>query len=155
MSRASSPSLPGFGYTQLLSAERMIFINDFKKTVHISGKNLYFSLSSSPLVNPAILIQPSLGLFLMAGETSVIRQERDMFKSVMPPDEFQSHPIIAVPLGLGNPYGLSLEQTEYIINRMSSDIAPNFVIDFYNHLCLDADIRVWIEEEMGRCKSSQ
>lgn len=64
-------------------------------------------------------------------------------------EEAQAHPLIVVPLGLGSPYGLSPEQADYIVNRMDSDLDSNFVSRFFEHLCLDADIRVWIEEEMG------
>lgn len=102
-----------------------------------------------PSRNPALLIQPSLDLFLGVGEAAEIRERKAMLDATSGTEEAQAHPLIVVPLGLGSPYGLSLEQAEYIVNRMDSDLDSNFVTQFFEHLCLDADIRVWIEEEMG------
>lgn len=106
------------------------------------------SPSPLPPQKPAILIQPSLDLFLAAGETAEIRRMKERLDSVSGPEESQAHPIIVVPLGLGSPYGLSPKQAEYVINRMHSDLDSRFVVRFYDHLCLDPDVRVWIEEEM-------
>ena len=102
-----------------------------------------------PSRNPALLIQPSLDLFLGVGETAEIRKRKAMLDATSGTEEAQAHPLIVVPLGLGSHYGLSPEQAEYIVNRMDSDLDSNFVTQFFEHLCLDADIRVWIEEEMG------
>lgn len=101
--------------------------------------------------NPALLIQPSLDLFLGVGETAEIRKRKARLDSVAGPDASQADPLIVVPLGMGSPYGLSLEQAEYVINRMNSDLDSHFVTSFFEHLCLDADIRVWLEKEMDRC----
>ena len=101
------------------------------------------SPSPLPPQKPAILIQPSLDLFLAAGETAEIRRMKERLDSVSGPEESQAHPIIVVPLGLGSPYGLSPKQAEYVINRMHSDLDSRFVVRFYDHLCLD-ESRGWV-----------
>lgn len=116
---------------------------------HIAEGQLFFS--TRLLQAPALLIQPSLDLLIAVGETAEMRQVKSRLDSVADPEASRTDPLIVVPLGLGTPYGLNLEQAEYAINRMSSDLNSNFVTRFFEHLCLDADIRVWLEKEMGLC----
>ena len=113
---------------------------------YIAEDKLFFS--TRHLQNPALLIQPSLDLLVAVGETPEMRKAKARFDAVATPEDSQTNPLIVVPLGLETPYGLTLEQAEYTINRMSSDLDSHFVTRFFEHLCLDADIRFWINERM-------
>ena len=111
------------------------------------GNELRFIENNQTIRKPAILIQPSLGLFLFVGESEETWKMKRMFESVQDPAEDPNIALIVVPLGLNTPYGFSARQAEYVINRMVLDVR-NFVVQFYEHLCLDDDVRVWLEDEM-------
>lgn len=113
---------------------------------YIAEDKLFFS--TRHLQNPALLIQPSLDLLVAVGETPEMRKAKARFDAVATPEDSQTNPLIVIPLALKTPYGLTLEQAEYTINRMSSDLDSHFVTRFFEHLCLDADIRFWINEKM-------
>ncbi|MDE7244969.1 MAG: hypothetical protein K2O18_13490 [Oscillospiraceae bacterium] len=118
-----------------------------KPLVRAGGNELQFIENNQTILNPAILIQPSLGLFLFAGESEETWKMKRMFESVQDPAADPNIALIVVPLGLNTPYGFSAKQAEYVINRMVRDVR-NFVVQFYEHLCLDNDIREWLEDEM-------
>ena len=115
--------------------------------VRAIGNELRFIENNQIICKPAVLIQPSLGLFLFVGESEETWKMKRMFESVQDPAEDPNIALVAVPLGLNTPYGFSAKQAEYVINRMVRDVR-NFVVQFYEHLCLDNDIREWLEDEM-------
>ena len=96
---------------------------------YIAEDKLFFS--TRHLQNPALLIQPSLDLLVAVGETPEMRKAKARFDAVATPEDSQTNPLIVVPLGLETPYGLTLEQAEYTINRMSSDLDSHFVTRFF------------------------
>lgn len=115
--------------------------------VYASGNTLRFIENNVQIIKPALLIQPALGLLLFVGESEDAWKMKKMFEAVQDPIETPNKPLVVVPLGLNNPYGFSAEQSEYVINRMVRDV-NNFVVQFYEHLCLDDDVRGWIGAEM-------
>ena len=120
-----------------------------RNLVRADGNELRFIENNKAILKPAILIQPSLGLFLFAGESEETWKMKRMFESVQDPAEDPNIALVVVPLGLNTPFGFSPEQAEYTINRMICDVG-NFVVHFYEHLCLDDDVRAWLEIEMRK-----
>lgn len=116
--------------------------------VHAVGDKLRFAESGETIEKPALLIQPSLDLLIFVGESDVAWKMKKMFESVQLSAETPNAEYIVVPLGLNTPYGFSAKQAEYVVNRMSCDTLSHFVVQFYTHLCLDDDIRRWINSEM-------
>lgn len=90
----------------------------------------------------AIIIQPYQDLLTAHGPISKMRQRLEMLRNVDPDTMY-----VLMPFALGRPGGLSRKQADLLLAALSEGPGkrPGIVSKFHEHLCLDDDVRPWID----------
>lgn len=106
------------------------------------------SADGVPLEDPAAIIQPYQDLLTAYGETAEMRRRLEMLESVDPDVDY-----VLVPFAMGLPDGLSPEQAAFLVGLLS-DPDAHAVAEFHERLCLDDDVRPWIDAKMAKRKGA-
>lgn len=99
--------------------------------------------------DPAIILQPYQGLLAGFGEKRDMSAKYDMLRSVDPETIY-----ILVPLAVGHEHGLSASQACFLINLLDGPDGQDFMAEFHEHLCLDDDVRRWIDSVQARIQGT-
>lgn len=90
----------------------------------------------------AIIIQPYQDLLTAHGPLPKMRRRLEMLRNVDPDTMY-----VLMPFALDRPGGLSRQQSRLLLAALSEGPGkrPGIVSRFHEHLCLDNDIRPWID----------
>ena len=94
-----------------------------------------------PEPDQALILQPYQDVLAGRGPLPDIRRRFDMLRSTDPETIY-----VLVPLAVGLPGGLSRRQARDLMTLLSDPEKKGMVSAFYEHLCLDDDVRPWIDK---------
>ena len=94
----------------------------------------------------AIIIQPYQNLLTAHGTLADMRQRLELLRGVDPDTLY-----VLVPLAIGCEGGLSERQARFLVRYLLGVAVrkDSAVCQFYERLCLDDDVRPWIDARMA------
>lgn len=117
----------------------MDIVNTYSPPVYADGNVLRYR-AGGELEDPAVIIQPYGGVLLACGERDDMDARYGMLKGVDPEGTY-----VLVPFAMGRQGGLSPSQAAWLIDALGDPSDSAIVPEFYRHLCLDDDVRNWID----------